>query len=185
MSCPCTELSAWWWLLWPKHVAKFTLLNVLLCFDWTIVWVIQHNGTATIKKKRYGEANCGFSLFCESAWKSYTILYPCLQWNVPEFQHWKTDCFLYPMVNCLFCSTSVSKICVAESHSLKVVGAYEHLTLRRQKLTCTLSKDAFRTAHKTTSLSVTKPICKKKVSAPLYRHWGSVQPVWPIGGVEV
>ena len=37
---------------YPKHVANFTLLNILLCFDWTIIFVIlQHNGMAIKKKK--------------------------------------------------------------------------------------------------------------------------------------
>jgi len=35
MSCPRTEMSARWWLLWPKHVANLTVLHILLCFDWT------------------------------------------------------------------------------------------------------------------------------------------------------
>jgi len=36
--------------LWPKHVAHFTLLNILLCFDSTIILVIlQHDWMASIK----------------------------------------------------------------------------------------------------------------------------------------
>ena len=34
-------------------------------------------------------------------------------------------------------------------------------------------------------LNNTDRYSKKKQSAPLYRHWGSVQAVRPIGGVEV
>jgi hypothetical protein len=35
----------------PKHVANFTLLNILLCFDWTTFkLVLKHNGMAPIKK---------------------------------------------------------------------------------------------------------------------------------------
>jgi hypothetical protein len=64
---------------------------------------------------RHDEANCVFFLGNFANASKNRLIYPCLQWTVPAFQHWKRDCFLYPMVNCLFCSISVSKICVAES----------------------------------------------------------------------
>ena len=45
MSCPCTEMSAWWWLLVTETCSRFSLLNILFCFDWTTFYlVLQHNG---------------------------------------------------------------------------------------------------------------------------------------------
>ena len=57
------------------------------------------------------------------------IIYPCLQWIVPAFQRWKTDCFLYPMDNRLFLLYQSVK-CVWQNHdSLKVAAAHEYFNL--------------------------------------------------------
>jgi len=40
MSCPCTEMSAWWWLLVTETCSNFTLFNTL-CFDWTTFQLVE------------------------------------------------------------------------------------------------------------------------------------------------
>ena len=49
-----TKLKAWWWSVWPKHVAWYSYQTNKDVFDWMILCISYYNtsGWATTKRKK-------------------------------------------------------------------------------------------------------------------------------------
>ena len=69
MSSPCTEMSAWWWLPVTETCSSFTLLNILLCFDWMTLYLAQityidHEESLLICSKQQSEFRKLGTMWC-------------------------------------------------------------------------------------------------------------------------